>query len=169
MASKGSKDDAYEVSDSTDWLKTPLVSLAATDAALRCQVCKDFYQTPMITSCSHTFCSLCIRRCLGNDGRCPACRTQDQETKLKHNWALEEVVEAFKEVRPEVLAYARSSIAAVSDSASPKRKFKDLQVGEGHDGQPSKRTRSSGRTAATADPTIVIDVDDGDDDYIPGM
>src|SRR5215469_15342374 len=49
--------------DPTDWLNTSLPSFATLESALRCQVCKDFYDTPMITSCSHTFCSLCIRRC----------------------------------------------------------------------------------------------------------
>ncbi|EQL03869.1 zinc finger domain-containing protein [Ophiocordyceps sinensis CO18] len=76
---------ADDVPDSTDWLGTPLSGLAAVEAALRCQVCKDFYKTPMLTSCSHTFCSLCIRRALSNDGKCPVCRASEQELKLRSN------------------------------------------------------------------------------------
>ena len=44
------------VPDSTDWLATPLAALAPLESALRCQVCKDFFNTPMMTSMkSHDF------------------------------------------------------------------------------------------------------------------
>ena len=95
------------VSDSSDWLDTPIAKLAPVESALRCQVCKDFYDTPMITSCSHTFCSLCIRRCLTNDGKCPVCRAPDQELRLRRNWTVEEVVDAFKVARPDILHMAQ--------------------------------------------------------------
>ncbi|OCL04313.1 hypothetical protein AOQ84DRAFT_226128, partial [Glonium stellatum] len=49
----------FTIPDSTDWLPTPLASLTPLEVALRCQVCKDFFDTPMLTSCAHTFCSLC--------------------------------------------------------------------------------------------------------------
>ncbi|KAI0198093.1 DNA repair protein rad18 [Astrocystis sublimbata] len=95
------------VADSTDWLTTPLSGLAAVEAALRCQICKDFYRTPMLTSCNHTFCSLCIRRALSSDGKCPLCRAGEQEMKLRSNWSMEEVVAAFTNARAQVLGFAR--------------------------------------------------------------
>ena len=76
-------DPAYHVPDSTDWLNTPLKDFADLENALHCQICKEFYDTPMITSCSHTFCSKCIRTSLSTDGKCPACRTADQASKLR--------------------------------------------------------------------------------------
>lgn len=97
-----------EVPYSTDWLPTPLAGIAAVEDSLRCQVCKDFYKTPMITSCSHTFCSLCIRRALSNDGKCPLCRAGEQELKLRSNWAMEETVEAFTKARSATLEVARN-------------------------------------------------------------
>ena len=96
-----------DVADSTDWLATPLSGLAPLESGLRCQVCKDFFTTPMITSCSHTFCSLCIRRYLSQEGRCPACREPDQEMKLRRNWTVEELVAHFTQSRDAILAYAR--------------------------------------------------------------
>jgi len=166
MVNKTSKDDAYDVSDSTDWLETPLSSLTAVDSALRCQVCKDFYTTPMITSCAHTFCSLCIRRCLSNDGKCPACRTNDQELKLRFNGAMEELVQAFVKARPEVLEFARKPVV-VSRSTSPKRSREEAGFEDNE--EPSKRTRSSGRTKVKQKVVEVLDSDlDGDDDYMPG-
>lgn len=144
MMGAGSKDEQYDVSDSTDWLGTPLAGLAPIDAALRCQVCKDFYKTPMITSCSHTFCSLCIRRCLANDGKCPACRTTEQENKLRSNWSLEGLVDDFLQARSAILAHARNQ-SSYSEQLSPKRKVEEIDSdGDGQD-EPRKRTRSSHR------------------------
>ncbi|KAM4055694.1 zinc finger, c3HC4 type (RING finger) domain-containing protein [Hirsutella rhossiliensis] len=131
-----------EVPDSTDWLATPLPGLAVVEAALRCQVCKDFYKTPMITSCSHTFCSLCIRRALSNDGKCPLCRAPEQELKLRSNWSVEEAVQAFSRARPHALALARDA-----RSASPSGKRK-AEVCEPPETNP-KRLRTSARLSKT--------------------
>jgi E3 ubiquitin-protein ligase RAD18 len=162
-----SNDDAFEVSDPTDWIETPLPKLSEVDSALRCQVCKDFYATPMTTSCSHTFCSLCIRRSLNNDGKCPACRTPDQELKLRFNGALEDVVEAFKRARPQVLDFAATKLTVV-ESSSPKRKRHESRRED--DGGPRKKTRTSGRKTRSSQTEAVVEdsAEEEDDEYIPG-
>lgn len=167
----GSKDEQCDVSDSTDWLGTPLAGLAPVDAALRCQVCKDFYKTPMITSCSHTFCSLCIRRCLANDGKCPACRATEQETKLRSNWALEGLVDEFLGARSATLAHARAQSSYIGYS-SPKRKVEELDLEGEEQDEPRKRTRSSHRLSTRPrERSIVLALDEktGDADYQLGM
>ncbi|KAI5306882.1 E3 ubiquitin-protein ligase rad18 [Ascosphaera pollenicola] len=100
-------DSSFDIPDTTDWLSTPLHKLSALEAALRCQVCKDFFTNPVITSCSHTFCSLCIRRCLSVEGKCPACRSSDQPSKLRCNWVVQEAVDGWVQARKEVLDAAR--------------------------------------------------------------
>ncbi|KAI0396047.1 hypothetical protein F5Y17DRAFT_420964 [Xylariaceae sp. FL0594] len=112
--------DSHEnVADSTDWLSTPLSGLAAVEAALRCQICKDFYKTPMLTSCNHSFCSICIRRALATDGKCPQCRESDQERKLRSNWPMEDVVAAFTHARAAVLEFAQRPPAPAQSSLLP--------------------------------------------------
>ncbi|CAG8979000.1 hypothetical protein HYALB_00009902 [Hymenoscyphus albidus] len=165
MSNKHQQLDAYDVSDPTDWLETALKSLSAVDAALRCQVCKDFYTTPMITSCSHTFCSLCIRRCLGNDGKCPACRTADQELKLRFNGAMEDLVEGFKKARPEVFAFATRPIVPAGESA-PKRGREKSHAIDDEEPSRKKRTRSTRQTWSTQQ-VVIVDSDQEDDEYIP--
>lgn len=160
---------ADDVADSTDWLSTPLSGLYAVESALRCEVCKDFYKTPMITSCAHTFCSICIRRALANDSKCPLCRATDQELKLRSNWSMEQTVAAFSEARTEALNFARS--ASIEKKQSPKRKAQD----GGESLQPesqSKRLRTSARLSSRADvkpPAPSIDVVEysEDDDFEP--
>ena len=126
-------DSSYDVPDPSDWLGTSLTKLAPVEAALRCQVCKDFFDTPMVTSCSHTFCSLCIRRCLTSDGKCPACRAPDQELRLRRNWTVQEIVDAFKIARPAVLQLGlgktENSTSEISGQGNGKRKLDDTNLG----------------------------------------
>ncbi|KAI9730409.1 MAG: E3 ubiquitin-protein ligase rad18 [Cirrosporium novae-zelandiae] len=142
-------DQGFEVSDSTDWLNTPLSPLSQVEIPLRCQVCKDFFDTPMITNCSHTFCSLCIRRALSSDGKCPACRSEEQEHKLRRNWTLQELVESFKQARPSLLQHARTvgNSEKRDTRTSSKRKLSDteLEADEAEDGSQTRKTRTSSR------------------------
>ncbi|CAP67409.1 uncharacterized protein PODANS_1_24110 [Podospora anserina S mat+] len=165
-----------EVSDSTDWLGTPLASLKSVEEALRCHVCKDFFTTPMLTSCSHTFCSLCIRRCLTADSKCPLCRKTVDLSKLRGNGALREAVEAFRGVRDSILKFARTPTPALP--ISPKRKATDVDNSD-DEFQESKRPRRSTRNRKAREPqassqlTIedsegdLQDDNDGEDEYVP--
>ena len=138
------------VSDSTDWLATPLAPLAPIESALRCQMCKEFFDTPMITSCSHTFCSLCIRRYLSQEGRCPACRSGDQENKLRRNWVVEELVASFTAERERLLAFgrdaARRSEEAEEDVSPRPKKRRKVQANDGSQSQPNGLERRSTRS-----------------------
>ncbi|PQK13887.1 hypothetical protein BB8028_0004g08180 [Beauveria bassiana] len=160
-----------DVADSTDWLSTPLSGLSAVESALRCEVCKDFYKTPMITSCAHTFCSICIRRALSNDSKCPLCRATDQELKLRSNWSMEQTVAAFSKTREEALKFALG--ASVDKKQPPKRKADGGGDDSSSQTEPhSKRLRSSARLSSRADttpPTPSVDVveDSEDEDFEP--
>lgn len=140
-----------DVADSTDWLATPVTGLAAVESALRCQICKDFYTTPMLTSCNHTFCSICIRRALAHDGKCPLCRAPEQESKLRSNWSMEEVVGAFVKTRKALLDFTKqppSAMASDVGSVTPKRRPDHDDLEEDPNRQ-SKRLRSSTRSSKT--------------------
>jgi|SRR5271169_4119184 len=89
-----------DVSDPSDWKSSALPSLSSLDSTLRCLICKDFYTAPVITSCLHTFCSLCIRRCLSSEPICPACRKSNiSDVGLRPNKVVEELVEQFVALR----------------------------------------------------------------------
>jgi E3 ubiquitin-protein ligase RAD18 len=169
------------VSDPTDWLLTPLSLLSPLEAALRCQVCKEFFDTPMLTSCSHTFCSLCIRRCLNSDGKCPACRASDQADRLRRNWVVQEVVDAFRAARPAALEVARAGVVLEGNGErqgwgrNKKRKMEDvdadvnMDMEEGGATRRSRRTRRRSRSLELGTSQAeAIEVDDsGDGDYDP--
>jgi len=138
-------DGLEDVPDSTDWLGTPLAALVPVEQAFRCQLCKDFYNSPMITTCNHTFCSICIRRCLSADSKCPLCRATSQESQLRGNWAMREAVDAFVKARDEVLRFAKTPIPVAAPS-SPKRKAAELEEIEDEQ-QENKRPRMSTRSS----------------------
>lgn len=177
-------DTSSEISDPTQWLETPLSLLAPLESALRCQVCKEFFNNPVITSCCHTFCSLCIRRCLSAEGKCPACRSPDQELKLRRNWAVQELVDAFQTARPSVLDFSKKPAQLaqaeeqVGEPSNKKRKVtqveEHVQVLEAS--SQGRRTRSQRHQPQFEEEPSVIDtapqvIEDSqdEDEYFPGM
>lgn len=143
------------------------------EQAFRCHVCKDFYDSPMLTSCNHTFCSLCIRRCLSVDSKCPLCRATDQESKLRGNWALREAVEAFTKSRKAILEFARTPptvVAAPTDQSGPsspsKRKATEMDGAKDEDQEP-KRPRRSTRSTKTRSAQLTAAILEEEDDTTP--
>ena len=171
-------DNAFDIPDSTDWLQTPLQDFSTLENALHCEICKEFYDTPMITSCSHTFCSKCIRTALSTDGRCPSCRALEQASKLRNNYALQEVVARFLDARPAAIAVARAERererqeVEVRRSGRGKRKRTVLDSDHIAQAQEDGRTtRSKSRRLAasqTSEPETIEVVDsEGESDFSP--
>lgn len=163
-------DNPYDIPDSTDWLNTPLRDLSSLENALHCQICKEFYDTPMITSCAHTFCSKCIRTSLSTDGRCPACRAADQANKLRNNWALQEIVATFIAARPAALKVARAEQEPAAHARKPgKRKRATVDsddVAQTHDDRRTTRSKSRRLVASqTSEPEAIVVDDTDDEDY----
>lgn len=175
-------DTSRDISDPTQWLDTQLPFLAPVESALRCQVCKEFFNNPVITSCCHTFCSLCIRRCLSNEGKCPACRAPDQELKLRRNWVVQELVDAFQIARPSTLEFSREATRQtkiehdLDQPAQKKRKVMQVEVDASESSSQGRRTRSQRSKPQTEEqhlalettPQVIEDSQD-EEEYTPGM
>ena len=139
------------ISDSTDWLDTPVSSLGAVEAGLRCHICKDFFDAPVITACSHTFCSACIRRSLSAynaQRKCPLCWSPFDERQLRKNTVVEELVRLFQEARPKILELGRTvSEAESAGRAESNRRKRKFEASQDTNSNPSPRkTRSQRRT-----------------------
>jgi hypothetical protein len=78
---------------------------------------------------------------------------------------MEELVEAFKAARSEVLEHARTPAAVVGGGTPKRSRETDL---EDDQSPPKKKTRSSGRIVPAKDRVVVLDSDGEDEDYIPG-
>jgi hypothetical protein len=71
--------------------------------------------------------------------------------KLRKNWALQEIVDAFQAARPVVMRLAQQSNNEAVERRSTKRKLDDTETEEGETERPSqaRKTRSSNRSSAT--------------------
>lgn len=140
-------DKSFDVPDPTDWLDTPLSGFGRLESSLHCQICKDFFNTPMITSCSHTFCSLCIRRCLTEDGTCPSCRASDQQVRLRPNYAVQEILDSFLAARDAALRLGKEAKDQGPSTKPPRKKRRvDDSASEYEDlVEEARQTRSSRR------------------------
>ena len=131
-----------DIADASDWLGTPVQGLSSVESSLRCQVCKDFYKDPMLTSCCHTFCSICIHRSITSDGRCPLCRAPEERGKLRKNGAVSDVVQGFKEARPEILRLGHEVSQA---EAKGKKTGQKRKASLDQDDLSTRKTRSQSR------------------------
>ncbi|XP_034949200.1 E3 ubiquitin-protein ligase RAD18-like [Chelonus insularis] len=66
---------------------------------LTCQICYDYMDTPVITLCSHNYCSLCIRKYLHYKTRCPLCFKEAYENELRPNRILEDIINNYTVIR----------------------------------------------------------------------
>ncbi|KAH0558776.1 hypothetical protein GP486_004580 [Trichoglossum hirsutum] len=110
--------DASEVSDSTDWLHTPLPALATVESALR----------------------------------------EDQEVKLRKNWALQELVDAFRAARPGVMELARHDSTEAGGRLT-KRKLDDMAAKAEEPERPSRARKAGVSTQSSAASSVVASID----------
>ncbi|XP_072299288.1 zinc-binding protein A33 [Eucyclogobius newberryi] len=72
---------------------------------LTCPVCCDIFTDPVLLSCSHSFCRICLKRCWETGMReCPICRKKVSKTCPPSNLALKNVCEAVVEAKRKSIA-----------------------------------------------------------------
>ncbi|KAJ2455002.1 E3 ubiquitin-protein ligase rad18 [Coemansia sp. RSA 2336] len=166
--------------DPTDWPQD-FVHLRQLDQQLRCPICKEYFVTAMAaTECGHTFCSLCVRRCLSQESKCPSCRAPLTEGELFPNRLIDSLVRTFKGGRQQLL-----------DTLTTKPEQPDVLINEKckrcrviEKSEKRKRPRVCTRSMTKADGDIDLTMsdveeitasdiedmlkdDDDDDDFVP--
>ncbi|PIA18716.1 hypothetical protein COEREDRAFT_91094 [Coemansia reversa NRRL 1564] len=68
------------------------------------------------TSCGHTFCSLCVRRCLTLETICPSCRSPLTESELYPNRLIDSILRSFKRGRQQLLGALTQSLSKSNNS-----------------------------------------------------
>lgn len=95
--------DLSNITDPLDFKNTKIPKLFEVDSLLRCHICKEFLSAPMLTSCGHSYCSVCIRKYLIHTPKCPICAKELRESNLSRNVLLEQVVISYKSLREDLL------------------------------------------------------------------
>ncbi|OQR92449.1 E3 ubiquitin ligase [Thraustotheca clavata] len=106
-----------EIDDEWVWPQS-LVEARHLEGFLRCQVCGDFMNGPvLLRECRHCFCSECVRKHLlvrGTGGNCPECKQACTPGDLIPNRPLEQVIGLFRTLKPKILQLVDSGTVAIS-------------------------------------------------------
>ncbi|CAO3684013.1 unnamed protein product [Umbelopsis ramanniana] len=107
-------------------------------------------------TCSHTFCSLCIRRSLTVEQCCPSCRTHSVETSLHNNYVVDNLVSAWKNNRKSILDLERQLKQAKERDKNeimvldtPMDTSSSQPTDNNERSPPPRQTRSSSRRSAS--------------------
>uniref|UniRef100_T1J842 RING-type E3 ubiquitin transferase n=1 Tax=Strigamia maritima TaxID=126957 RepID=T1J842_STRMM len=79
------------------------IPIAKMDELLRCGICYEYLNITMMTTCSHNYCSVCIRKYMSYKSACPACFVVTSEPELKTNRVLDQLVQNFVALRSKLL------------------------------------------------------------------
>ncbi|KAI0648277.1 hypothetical protein C8Q79DRAFT_905677 [Trametes meyenii] len=132
-----------DVSDSSDFPdNTEAPGLRTIDEALRCDICRDFYDAPVSLTCGHSFCSVCIRSALPISATCPSCRKPASEVHIRRNVVVENAVQAWKTARPLILRVALEEHARKTHPPPPRNS-------RTHSDGPSRKRKRSGSPLTT--------------------
>ncbi|XP_062391185.1 nuclear factor 7, brain-like [Sardina pilchardus] len=66
---------------------------------LTCPVCTDIFKDPIVLSCSHSICKVCLQQFWENEGsrECPVCRRKSSKDWMSPNLALRKLCETLQE------------------------------------------------------------------------
>ncbi|KAF8479122.1 hypothetical protein DFH94DRAFT_40849 [Russula ochroleuca] len=162
--------DSTDVQDPTDFPPSSTApGLRALDSALRCNICQELYEAPVVLTCGHCFCSLCARNQISVKPACPSCWKEAAISSFRINPAMEEAVTAWKDARRFVLGMVNEALkaqATASESLRPSKRRKPNSHSVGVISSFASPQRKSGRsdTPSTPKERRNLDVGTSDDD-----
>ncbi|XP_043266098.1 E3 ubiquitin-protein ligase RAD18-like, partial [Colletes gigas] len=86
------------------------IELKLIEDLLVCGICYEYMETSVITSCSHNYCSLCIRKYLHYKTQCPVCFAETFEKDLRKNKVLDEIITQFSQIKDRLKKCLRNQI-----------------------------------------------------------
>ncbi|OAD52553.1 E3 ubiquitin-protein ligase RAD18 [Eufriesea mexicana] len=99
------------------------IELKHIENLLVCGICYEFMDTSVITSCSHSYCSLCIRKYLHYKTQCPVCFAETFEKDLRKNKVLDEIITHFSQIKDKLKRSLQiqihSNIPTLKNNTSP--------------------------------------------------
>ncbi|BGO89722.1 hypothetical protein NBRC10512_004377 [Rhodotorula toruloides] len=147
-------------------------SLSVLESSLRCPICSEFFTAPVIlTNCSHSFDSRCLRDYLAVHKRCPSCLAETDESRIRKNLALQEVLNAWQSARDEILRLEDAASSASTRIAGPSRQSPlsptPLSARRTRTSANSTAPASKGKRKAASSPSVKPEP--GSDDDIIGI
>lgn len=110
--------EAEDITDPGDWDSTNFPKLNELDSMLRCLICKDLLNSPVLTTCGHIFCSMCARRSISESNKCPLCLEETYESGLRKVLLLDGIVDWFSKNREDLMKHLTKDVSEVDNSQS---------------------------------------------------
>lgn len=82
--------------------------LKELDDFLKCSICYEYFNTCVITECSHNFCSLCIRKYIQYKTECPICFSELYDSQLRANRIIDNFVGIFPQLKDRLIRSLRT-------------------------------------------------------------
>ncbi|KAG8223993.1 hypothetical protein J437_LFUL012096, partial [Ladona fulva] len=76
--------------------------LKEIDSLLRCGICYEYMKNTLVTSCSHNYCSYCIRKFMQYKTQCPTCFKETAEPQLRNNRVVDQLIVLFLKVSEKI-------------------------------------------------------------------
>ncbi|XP_069142173.1 uncharacterized protein [Argopecten irradians] len=125
------------------------MELEEINKLLKCPICFDSLKTAlMIINCSHTFCSLCIRKYLSYKNVCPVCNVPTYDADLKNNRLVDDIVSKLTSVSVRV-----SDSCPKSGNPNKVRTIKDTFQAVDTPQPPSDKSLTSKEIASPSTPS----------------
>ncbi|XP_073797382.1 uncharacterized protein isoform X2 [Danio rerio] len=88
-----------------------MASLRVSEEGLSCPICSEIFKTPVLLSCSHSFCRQCLQQFWRNteSQNCPVCRRRSSKLKPPVNLALQNLCESIQGDKKGEGKYEKSS------------------------------------------------------------
>ncbi|XP_033338270.2 uncharacterized protein LOC117227274 [Megalopta genalis] len=86
------------------------IQLKHIEDLMFCGICYEYMNTSVITSCSHNYCSLCIRKYLHYKTQCPTCFSETFEKDLRKNKTLDEIIAQFLQIKDKLKKCLKSPL-----------------------------------------------------------
>uniref|UniRef100_A0A671SCS2 Uncharacterized protein n=1 Tax=Sinocyclocheilus anshuiensis TaxID=1608454 RepID=A0A671SCS2_9TELE len=92
-----------------------MASLTVSEEELSCPVCCEIFKTPVLLSCSHSFCKECLQQFwrIKKTQECPVCRRRSSREDPPCNLVLKNVCELFLKERNEVHSLGSEEICSL--------------------------------------------------------
>jgi len=132
-------------------LKARVPAVTSLTSALTCTICYDPFINPVITACSHSYCSLCIRKYLVYKQQCPQCGTLATDGQLRHNKSADESASVLRSL----VASLEQLVSGQPQSSKPSEHKLEKELPE------AKPARTQRRPSAR--PAIVLDTEDSEE------
>ncbi|ETO13751.1 hypothetical protein RFI_23617 [Reticulomyxa filosa] len=131
---------------------------------IKCPICQKVFEAAVMLPCSHNFCSVCIRRHLTVESKCPICKSKVMSSQLLCNRIIDQIILKHKSNKGSTanslyISASANKNAHESSQHQKKRTYMEMSstdMKDNNDGDGSKEKEHVNKENETSDSEIEI-------------